>query len=71
MRENPIYTVTPPDMLLPDNGPCITILSDSKEFISDVEYLYENMFKTVPITMYHPNGVIDSNNLAWIVSCLL
>ena len=38
MRENPIYTVTPPDMLLPENGPCITILSENKDFISDVEY---------------------------------
>tara|TARA_B100001094_G_C18097333_1_gene753692 strand:- start:750 stop:1175 length:426 start_codon:yes stop_codon:yes gene_type:complete len=70
MRENSIYTVTPPDMLLPDNGPCITILSDNKQFISDVEYLYENMFKTIPITLYHPDGVIDANNLAWIVSMM-
>ncbi len=57
-------------MLLPDNGPCITILSDNKQFISDVEYLYENMFKTIPITLYHPDGVIDANNLAWIVSMM-
>ena len=33
MRENPIYTVTPPDMLLPERGPCITILSENKNFI--------------------------------------
>ena len=58
MRENPIYTVTPPDMLLPENGPCITILSENKDFISDVEYLYEHLFKTVSITLCHANGTI-------------
>ena len=64
MRENPIYTVTPPDMLLPENGPVITILSSNKDFVLDVEYLYENIFKTVPITLYHPDGVIDDTNSA-------
>ena len=44
MRENPIYTVTPPDMILPDNGPIITILSSNENFIKDVESLYENIF---------------------------
>lgn len=70
MRENPIYTVTPPDMLLPENGPVITILSSDKDFVSDVEYLYENIFKTVPITLYHPDGVIDDTNSAWLISMM-
>lgn len=70
MRENPIYTVTPPDMLLPDNGPIISVLSKEKNFIHDVELLYENLFKTVPITLCHPNGNVDEKNLAWIVSMM-
>jgi len=70
MRENPIYTVTPPDMLLPENGPCITILSENKEFLKDVEYLYEHLFKTVSITLCHANGTIDASNCAWIVSMM-
>ena len=70
MRENPIYTVTPPDMLLPDSGPCITILSENKDFIKDIEYLYENIFTTVPITLFHPGGTIDDSNCAWIVSMM-
>ena len=70
MRENPIYTVTPPDMLLPENGPVITILSSNKDFVLDVEYLYENIFKTVPITLYHPDGVIDDTNSAWLISMM-
>mgnify|MGYP001302327015 FL=1 len=70
MRENPIYTVTPPDMLLPDNGPVISVLSKELNFIHDVELLYENLFKTVPITLCHPNGQIDDKNLAWIVSMM-
>lgn len=70
MRENPIYTVTPPDMLLPENGPCITILSENQEFVKDVEYLYEHLFKTVSITLCHANGTIDANNCAWIVSMM-
>tara|TARA_X000001036_G_scaffold432586_1_gene468732 strand:+ start:322 stop:747 length:426 start_codon:yes stop_codon:yes gene_type:complete len=70
MRENPIYTVTPPDMLLPDNGPIISVLSSDDNFLHDVELLYENLFKTVPITLCHPNGKIDDKNLAWIVSMM-
>ena len=70
MRENPIYTVTPPDMLLPENGPVITILSSDKDFVSDVEYLQDNIFKTVPITFYHPDGVIDDTNSAWLISMM-
>tara|TARA_B100001057_G_C22303697_1_gene739295 strand:- start:32 stop:457 length:426 start_codon:yes stop_codon:yes gene_type:complete len=70
MRENPIYTVTPPDMLLPESGPVITILSSDKEFILDLESLYENIFKTVPITLYHPGGVIDDTNSAWSISMI-
>ncbi len=70
MRENPIYTVTPPDMLLPDNGPIISVLSKEKSFVDDVELMYENLFKTVPITLCHPNGNINEKNLAWIVSMM-
>ena len=70
MRENPIYTVTPPDMLLPNNGPIISVLSSEQNFIQDVELLYENLFKTVPITLCHPGGNIDEKNLAWIVSMM-
>ena len=70
MRENPIYTVTPPDMLLPDNGPIISVLSREKSFVHDVELLYENLFKTVPVTLCHPNGNINEKNLAWIVSMM-
>tara|TARA_B100000965_G_scaffold29825_1_gene22071 strand:- start:12138 stop:12563 length:426 start_codon:yes stop_codon:yes gene_type:complete len=70
MRENPIYTVTPPDMLLPDNGPIISVLSKELNFIHDVELLYENLFKSVPITLCHPGGNIDETNVAWIVSMM-
>ena len=70
MRENPIYTVTPPDMLLPDNGPIICVLSKELDFIHDVELLYENLFKTVPITLCHPSGDVNDKNLAWIVSMM-
>ena len=60
MRENPIYTVTPPDMILPDNGPIITILSSNENFIKDIESLYENIFKSVTITLCHPGGKVDA-----------
>ena len=70
MRENPIYTVTPPDMLLPDNGPVITVLSSNTEFVLDLEALYENIFKTVPITLYQPDGAIDDANCAWVMSMM-
>lgn len=70
MRENPIYTVTPPDMLLPENGPIISVLSNEIKFVQDIELLYENLFKSVPITLCHPGGNIDEKNLAWIVSMM-
>ena len=70
MRENPIYTVTPPDMLLPENGPIISVLSSEIKFVQEIELLYENLFKSVPITLCHPGGNIDEKNLAWIVSMM-
>ena len=57
MRENPIYTVTPPDMLLPDNGPIISVLSNDKTFVADVE-------------LCHPSGDVTEKNTAWIVSMM-
>ena len=70
MRENPIYTVTPPDMLLPENGPIISVLSSEIKFVQDIELLYENLFKSVPITLCHPGGNIDETNVAWVVSMM-
>ena len=63
MRENPIYTVTPPDMLLPENGPIISVLSSEQQFLEDVELLYENLFKSIPITLCHPAGPINEKIL--------
>ena len=70
MRENPIYTVTPPDMLLPENGPIISVLSSEIKFVREIELLYENLFKSVPITLCHPGGNIDETNVAWVVSMM-
>ena len=70
MRENPIYTVTPPDMLLPENGPIISVLSSQIKFVQEIELLYENLFKSVSITLCHPGGNIDETNVAWIVSMM-
>jgi hypothetical protein len=70
MRENPIYTITPPDMHLPEAGPVITVLSSDKSFIKDIELLYNDFFKTVPISLYHTNGPIEDSNCAWVVSMM-
>ena len=70
MRENPIYTITPPDIHLPEAGPVITILSSDKDFVKDIELLYNDFFKTVPISLYHTNGPIDDSNSAWIISMM-
>ena len=50
MRENAIYTVTPPDMMLPVNGPIVTVLSSDENFVADIEKLYETLFNTVSVT---------------------
>ena len=70
MRENAIYTVTPPDMMLPVDGPIITILSPRKEFVSEVEQLYETLFNTTSVTIYHPGGKITDSNSAWLLSMI-
>ena len=57
-------------MLLPLNGPIISVLSSEIKFVQDIELLYENLFKSVPITLCHPGGNIDENNLAWVVSMM-
>lgn len=70
MRENAIYTVTPPDMLLPESGPIVTIVSSKSEFIQQVETLYEHIFKSVSVTIYHPNGKVNEANMAWLISMI-
>jgi len=70
MRENAIYRVTPPDMLLPDSGPIITVISSKPDFIDEVEALYENIFKSVSVTIYHPTGKINESNMAWVLSMI-
>jgi hypothetical protein len=70
MKENSIYTITPPDMQLLDAGPSITILSTDTKFIEEVQKIHENMFKTVPVNLYHPAGEVNSKNIAWILSVM-
>ena len=70
MRENAIYTVTPPDMMLPVNGPIVTVLSSNENFVADIEKLYETLFNTVSVTIYHPGGKITDINSAWLMSMI-
>ena len=32
--------------------------------------MYNDFFKTVPISLYHTNGPIEDNNFAWIISMM-
>lgn len=70
MRENSIFTITPPEMQLSDDGPTVTVISTNPEFITKVESAHESMFKTVPVTIYHPGGPVDESNIAWAVSVM-
>ena len=70
MRENAIYTVTPPDIMLPESGPIITVVSSNKSFVAKIESLYEDIFKSVSVTLYHPNGKVTESNSAWIISMI-
>jgi hypothetical protein len=70
MRENSIFTITPPEMQLSDDGPTITVISTNPEFITKIESAHESMFKTVSVTIYHPDGPVTENNIAWVVSVM-
>jgi len=70
MRENSIYTITPPDMHLTDNGPTITVVSTNDKFLSKVETLHERLFKTVPVSIYHCDGQVNESNMAWLISVM-
>ena len=70
MRENSIFTITPPEMQLSDDGPTVTVISTNPEFITKVEAAHESMFKTVPVTIYHPGGPVNESNIAWVVSVM-
>jgi len=70
MSENSVYIITPPDMQLLESGPSVTALSTDPLFIQSVETVHENLFKTVPINLYHPDGDINEGNLAWILSVM-
>ena len=70
MRENSIFTITPPDMRLSEDGPTITVISTDKDFVDYVEAMYEKMFKTVPVTIYLTDGVVTEDKLAWLLSVM-
>ena len=70
MRENSIFTITPPDMMLSVNGPSITIISENDALIKEIEDLHESMFKTVSVNIYHCNGPVNEENLAWVISVM-
>lgn len=70
MRENSIFTITPPDMMLSVNGPSITIISENDTLIKEIEDLHESMFKTVSVNIYHCNGPVNEENLAWVISVM-
>lgn len=69
-QENSVYIITPPDMQLLSSGPSVTALSTDPLFIESVESVYENMFKTVPINLYHPMGDVNDDNIAWVLSVM-
>jgi hypothetical protein len=69
MQENAIFTITPPDMQLSD-GPTITVVSTSADFVASVEAAHERLFKTVPVTIYNAGAQIDESNIAWLVSVM-
>jgi hypothetical protein len=70
MRENAIFTVTPPELMLPSSGPMVTIVSSNIKFVQTIETLYDNIFNTVSVVLYHPNGKITDKNLAWMLSVM-
>jgi hypothetical protein len=57
-------------MQLLERGPTVTVLSTSDKFISDIEYIHEQMFKTVPLNIYHNAGSVNQSNLAWTMSVM-
>ena len=70
MRENSIYTITPPDMHLTLDGPSITVVSTNNSFINEVETRHEQIFKTVPLNIYHCDGQVDEDKMAWLISVM-
>ena len=70
MRENAIFTVTPPELMLPSSGPMVTIVSSNIKFVHTIETLYDNIFNTVSVVLYYPNGKITDKNLAWMLSVM-
>jgi hypothetical protein len=70
MRENAIFTVTPPELMLPLSGPMVTIVSSNIKFVQTIETLYDNIFNTVSVVLYYPNGKITDKNLAWMLSVM-
>jgi hypothetical protein len=70
MKENSIFIITPPDMMLSDNGPTITVISTDDAFREKIEEIHGNLFKTVPVNIYHPNGAVTTQKLAWTLSVM-
>ena len=70
MRENSIFIITQPDMMLSTTGPSITVISTNKSFIDEIEAIHGNMFKNVPVIIYHPDGHVTEENLPWTISVM-
>jgi len=70
MQENSIYTITAPDMMLLDRGPAITVISEDKKLVKEIERIHESMFKTVPVNIYLCDGPVNEVNVAWLLSVM-
>ena len=57
-------------MQLLEQGPSITVLTEDKKFLKEVESIHENMFKTVPLNIYHNDGPVQEEHLAWTLSVM-
>ena len=54
-------------MMLPGTGPIITVVSSNKNFLQQIENLYENIFKTTAVTLYFTDGPVIDKNSAWLL----
>lgn len=63
--KNSVFTVTPPDFQLTQNGPTVLLLGVEFDDITPYVNIYDTLFPDIEIVYMISEAGIDEDNLAW------
>lgn len=65
-KDNAIYTVTPPDLHLTENGPTVLISSTNPDFIERVKEMYADAIHDISVVFCVQSKRTNENTVGWM-----